>query len=425
MNAKSVTNGRSDLFSKQFWLAEANHRPRYHGKCLKIARGKVKEFDKYTCPICDWRQKIPRDAARPKLEDLQDWYAELRDLPFQPEEEQILENIINQAVAFRDFIQSFTMAACTTTEEVPTLIFYLRKIEGAEVLLAYETNIFRQEIHKWAPVAPEPPPILEQSLSTRKPRPTKQQKIMAQLGVERPEDLPPHLRPRQPSTVKRKSVELPSGRPSLMPSTAQTPGGPQTTSAGGPTLTPISDAQNQPYPFSASYSLPPSDSTPAFNSGSSAFLPHAAGQSPSFPPRSPSPHDHGLDNPLFSSPRFNRDNPEGPPGVDVEHNNPFGSSPRQNLDEVFADLTNQDVEHEPEPGHEPEPEPEPEIMENTHTNEALEVLDASNGDDAEPMQVEVREPPGEGANGAGDDQPTADGQATTNGRPEENNSTES
>ena len=43
---------------------------RYHYKCLKIARGKVKEDDKYTCPICDWRMKIPRDAARPKLEDL-------------------------------------------------------------------------------------------------------------------------------------------------------------------------------------------------------------------------------------------------------------------------------------------------------------------------------------------------------------------
>lgn len=54
----------------------------------------------------------------------------------------------------------------------------------------------------------------------------------------------------------------------------------------------------------------------------------------------------------------------------MNDNNPFGSSPRQNLEDVFADLTNQDAE--------PEPEPEPE---NTHANEALEVLDASNGGD--------------------------------------------
>lgn len=385
---------------------------RYHGKCLKIARGKVKEFDKYTCPICDWRQKIPRDAARPKIEDLQDWHAEIRELPFQPEEEQILDNIINQAVAFRDFVQSFTMAACTTTEEVPTLIFYLRKIEGAEVLLAYETNFFRQEIHKWAPVAPEPPPILEQSLSTRKPRPTKQQKIMAQLGIERPEDLPPHLRPKPSHMAKRRSIESPT-RPAGLQPAPHTSGGTQTTSAGGPTLTPMSDVHSQPYPFSASYSVPPSDSTPAFAPGSSAFLPHASVQSPSFPARSPTPHHQGLDNPLFGSPQFNREQGDGPSGVEVENHNPFGSSPRQDLDDVFADLTNQD-DAEPEPAQEPEQEQEPELMENTHVNEALEVLDANNSDGPDPMQVEEPEPPSEGANNDG-----VNGNGQDQGQPEQ------
>lgn len=390
---------------------------------MKIARGKIKEFDKYTCPICDWRQKIPRDAARPKIEDLQDWHAEIRDLPFQPEEEQILENIINQAIAFRDFVQSFTMAACTTTEEVPTLIFYLRKIEGAEVLLTYETNFFRQEIHKWAPVAPEPPPILEQSLSTRKPRPTKQQKIMAQLGIERVEDLPPHLRPKPSHMTKRKSIESPTRPPSLLQPAPHIPGGTQTTSAGGPTLTPMSDAQSQLYPFSANYSVPPNDSTPAFAPGSSAFLPHATVRSPSLPGRSPTPHHQGLDNPLFGTHQFNREQGEGPSGVEVENNNPFGSSPRQDLDDVFADLTNQD-DAEPEPAPEPAQEHEPELMENSHVNEALEVLNASNGDEPEPMQVEEPEPPNEGAinggvNGNGQDQGQPE-QAEQEHRPDSN-----
>ncbi|OJJ48513.1 hypothetical protein ASPZODRAFT_93250 [Penicilliopsis zonata CBS 506.65] len=366
----------------------------YHGKCLKIARGKVKEFDKYTCPICDWRRKIPRDAARPKLEDLLEWQAEIASLPFQPDEEEILDNIINQATAFRDFLQSFTNAACTTTEEVPTLLFYLRKIEGAEVLLAYETNLFRQEIHKWAPVAPEPPPILEQSLSTRKPRPTKQQKIMAQLGVDRPEDLPPHLRTKQPSLTKRKSLDSQTARPTnlLQPATpttaaatinttsTTTPGGESRHSeaassvGGGPTLT-LTDAPTESYPFSANFSLASNDSTPAFApavGSSSAFLPHLAARSPS-----PAPHQ-GLDPAMFSPPRFNRDShDEGPAPVGVDSANPFGSSPRQSLDDVFADLTNQDVV---EPESESMQEPEPDIMENTHVNEALEVLDASNGD---------------------------------------------
>lgn len=92
-------------------------------------------------------------------------------------------------------------------EEVTTLRFHLRKIEGADIMLAYETNYLRQELHKWAPVAPVPPPVLEQSLSTRKPRPTKQQKLMAQLGITNPDDLPQQYKIK-PHVAKRKASEV-------------------------------------------------------------------------------------------------------------------------------------------------------------------------------------------------------------------------
>ena len=170
---------------------------RYHNKCLKIARGKIKEDDKFLCPICDHRVKIPRDAARPKLEELQDWQGEVPSLPFQPEEETVLDEIIVCAQQFRDSIRPLTNNITTTRDDVTTQQFYLRKIEGADVLLAYETNFFRQELHKWAPVAPNSPPVLEYSLSTRKPRPTKQQKLMAQLGINNPEDLPQEYKTKQ------------------------------------------------------------------------------------------------------------------------------------------------------------------------------------------------------------------------------------
>ncbi|KAI2608094.1 PLU-1-like protein [Hypoxylon fragiforme] len=177
----------------------------YHGKCLKIARGKVKEDDKYTCPICDWRVKIPRDAARPKLEDLIAWQEEIPGLPFQPEEEEVLKNIIDNAQRFRIHIQAFCNPVLTTATEVDTQRFYLRKIEGAEILLSMETNFFRQELHKWSPVAPEPPPVLEVSKSTRKPRPTKLQKMLAQYGVEDPEDLPENMKSKA-NSLKRKAM---------------------------------------------------------------------------------------------------------------------------------------------------------------------------------------------------------------------------
>ncbi|PHH87066.1 hypothetical protein CDD83_9351 [Cordyceps sp. RAO-2017] len=177
----------------------------YHYKCLKIARGKVKEDDKYTCPICDWRMKIPRDAARPKLEDLMLLSEEIRTLPFQPEEEEILTRIIDNAQTFRDHIARYCNPLLSTEAEVETQRFYLRKLEGAEVLLAYETNFFRQELHKWCPVAPEAPPILEVSLSTRKPRPTKLQKMLAEYGVDNPDDLPEHAKGKA-NSLRRKAA---------------------------------------------------------------------------------------------------------------------------------------------------------------------------------------------------------------------------
>lgn len=188
----------------------------------------------FTCPICDWRVKIPRDAARPKLEDLQSWQDELVDLPFQPEEEELLRRIVDKAQAFRDFLSNYTNGnqLCRSIEEMPEMLFYLRKIEGAEVLLAYETNHFRQELHKWNPIAPEAPPILNASLSTRKPRPTKQQKLMKELGVERPEDLPPHLRTKTYTRRKTQDAFAPTG--TLMPKPSTQSPAPGSASSPGP-----------------------------------------------------------------------------------------------------------------------------------------------------------------------------------------------
>lgn len=189
----------------------------YHGKCLKIARGKVKEDDKYTCPICDWRVKIPRDAARPKLEDLQNWQDKLEMLPFQPEEERTLGTICQMGADFREFMKPMCNPENPTTpEELNTLRFYLRKIEGADILLAEETNYLRAELHKWAPIAPEPPPPIVVSGSTRKPRPTKQQKLMATLGITNPDDLPQQFR-MKPHVAKRKQSDAPGSSGKAVP----------------------------------------------------------------------------------------------------------------------------------------------------------------------------------------------------------------
>jgi histone demethylase JARID1 len=89
---------------------------------------------------------------------------------------------------------------------------------------------------------------------------------------------------------------------------------------------------------------------------------------------------------LFSPPRFGRE-PQF-----------ASSSPRQNLDDVFADLTNQE-----------DADPEGQSMENTHANEALEALVADNGSSRagsvpeEPIQTGDHDIKHEGVNEALDD----------------------
>lgn len=149
--------------------------------------------------------KIPRDASRPKLEDLLGLADEMALLPFQPDEEEVLRRIIDTAQGFRDRIARYCNPLLSTEAEAETQRFFLRKLEGAEVLLAFETNFFRQELHKWCPVAPIPPPILEISLSTRKPRPTKLQKMLVEYGVEHPDDLPEHAKGKA-NSLRRKAA---------------------------------------------------------------------------------------------------------------------------------------------------------------------------------------------------------------------------
>ena len=345
---------------------------RYHGKCMKIARGKVKEFDKYTCPICDWRVKIPRDAARPRLEDLLDWQAEISSLPFQPDEEECLSRIINQAQDFRDFIRMHTNPAMTTQEEVPTQRFYLRKIEGAEILLSWETNFFRQELHKWAPVAPEAPPVLEVSLSTRKPRPTKQQKLMAQLGIENPDDLPQSLRTKQHSFGKRKSSEPNLKQPPLL---QPAPGRSTTPTSQGHSASTSGTASNMNAPFGppthgssygydGQFMASPSQESPTFaEAGFMNNHPNLA--SPSFDGHSP--RASAIDTTLFPGPNFGRnDQPttdEGSPGP-TSYSNPEGGNV-DSVDSIFDDLTNEEADG----------------VGSSHATEALAVIGDANSDD--------------------------------------------
>ncbi len=234
-------------------------------------------------------------------------------------------------------------------DELTTQRFYLRKIEGADILLADETNFFKQELHKWAPVAPEPPPKTSISLSTRKPRPTKQQKLMYALGINDPADLPEHMRPRQLSANKRKNSDAHARQPH--PHSSAT-GSRSHTPSGFPHHSPMVDTSNP------DTSIPPmSASSAAFDFNDmgmssslrqdNTYTPNDPfGEAPAF--RQTSPKASAMDPALFSTPVYARAEQMVSPLV-----NTFGSgaanpdsggaaSQTGAMDSMFADLTNQD-----------------------------------------------------------------------------------
>lgn len=212
------------------------------------------------------------------------------------------------------------------------MIFYLRKVEGADVLLADETNIFRQHIHRFNQVAPEPPPITEVSLSTRKPRPTKLEKLMQKHGVESASDLPAEYQPlkaKVENSNKRNSLEPLNNRPHPLQPAAPHLGSQSTTPRTLPHQVSTGEVPQFALPeqpnFSPPVTMPPSglhdfDSglERAFVPGSSFMQSHHGSHSPSLGnpfgtptstrdsifPTSISMNTHGLvvHNDLFATP---------------------------------------------------------------------------------------------------------------------------
>lgn len=131
---------------------------RYHTTCLDMVRGQVEETETevLTCPICDFHVVDSRHAARPELGALRKWRNEMLALPFRPDEEDVLERIIETAQRFRDFLKPRIdeQLLFRKIEHTPEQLFYLRKLEGADVLLEHETNFFRRELFARRPIAP-------------------------------------------------------------------------------------------------------------------------------------------------------------------------------------------------------------------------------------------------------------------------------
>lgn len=144
----------------------------YHCKCLKFGRGKSKNVENYICPICDYRIEIPREYNSPKIEDLENMIEEGSFLELAPDELYLVKSIYNDAYEFRKYLRRVLKWEDGEIIETDTnkLKFYLRKLEGASVLLSDEYNKLRQLIYKLDPICDTAPPIVESSNKTKKRR---------------------------------------------------------------------------------------------------------------------------------------------------------------------------------------------------------------------------------------------------------------
>lgn len=81
-----------------------------------------------------------------------------------------MASICEHGQNFREYLNPFVEPGIEppTVEEVGLLRFHPRKLEGADILLAPETNYLRQRLHRLAEVAPEPTPDLIIFNPTRK-----------------------------------------------------------------------------------------------------------------------------------------------------------------------------------------------------------------------------------------------------------------
>ena len=235
--------------------------------------------------------------------------------------------------------------------------FYLRKIEGAEILLSHETNFFRTELHKWMPIAPEPPPVIDSSNSTRKPRPTKQQKLMAQYGVNTPEELPMTLRTKA-HTFKKKIGE-PNRPAPIKPAPHKGGSHPPSTSMSPVQIhTPTHPIHHPQFDYSSHYAMPgPSQIPPQYAQSSSHVSP--SHMSPTH--MSPTHMSPSHISTSHMSPSQMHMNPlRGGPSMDPmlmgpyhSHGSGLGSSSREHysardardLNHMFETLTNQDADN--------------------------------------------------------------------------------
>lgn len=143
----------------------------YHSKCLKNAGVKTKSQEEFICHICDSHVPTTWKDYRPSLADIEDIFQQSHWLPLQSPEVVLLQHVIQKTCEFKEWVETHVIKNVTVENSTLTheeARFYLRKLEGVEVVIPELVDYFRNVVWNKDPVGDIKPVTAEETLKMSK-----------------------------------------------------------------------------------------------------------------------------------------------------------------------------------------------------------------------------------------------------------------
>ncbi|KAF9275598.1 hypothetical protein BGZ68_010662, partial [Mortierella alpina] len=132
----------------------------YHGTCVRLTKREASAKSNYICPVCNLSLVIRRDRPRPTLDMVASCFNEGIGLRFFTPEVPVLGAIVDVAKAFEKKVDSFLGQDPITTDHIPQVKAFLRKIEGMDIELLAQRDALRSHILRLCPGSMPTPGVM-------------------------------------------------------------------------------------------------------------------------------------------------------------------------------------------------------------------------------------------------------------------------
>ncbi|KAF9576363.1 hypothetical protein EC968_009337 [Mortierella alpina] len=132
----------------------------YHGTCVRLTKREASAKSNYICPVCNLSLVIRRDRPRPTLDMVASCFEDGIGLRFFTPEVLVLGAIVDMAKAFQNRVDRFLEQDPITTDHIPQVKAFLRKIEGMDVELTAQRDALRSHILRLCPGSMPTPGVM-------------------------------------------------------------------------------------------------------------------------------------------------------------------------------------------------------------------------------------------------------------------------